>query len=82
MSVIDATPYPSSEKGIEGHEEAQSSAQNQPLGYRPDTGRAPRPSNSWILYRQAKSKAINKDKPGYTATQICQSSSEHTWARD
>ena len=31
----------------------------------------PRPKNSWILYRQAKSKEIMEQQPGITAAGVC-----------
>lgn len=36
----------------------------------------PRPPNSWILYRQAKSKEMSKKSPGMTASELCMSSTE------
>lgn len=34
--------------------------------------RIPRPRNSWILYRQEKSKAIVAENPGITAAEVCE----------
>lgn len=31
----------------------------------------PRPRNSWILYRQFKSRELRKDHPGITASELC-----------
>jgi hypothetical protein len=33
----------------------------------------PRPPNSWILYRQAKSRELSREFPGITASELCQS---------